>query len=122
MPINNNNTMELTHSKFSLKKTKKKNGEKMRLGIMVVLVIIGLAILGSFPKRVEGVFGIQMDPCTHSACTEAYIYIYIYICMCVCVYFGLFKVFKNKNQTNQGGFYPNGNTNGFEGARMSTWV
>ena len=34
---------------------------------MVVLVIIGLATVGSFPKRVEGVFGIQMDPCTHSA-------------------------------------------------------
>ena len=57
----------------------------MRLGIMVVLVIIGLPTVGSFPKRVEGVFGIQMDPCIHSVCTEAckkaliYIYIYIYI-------------------------------------------
>ena len=46
----------------------------MRLGIMVVLVIIGLPTVGSFPKRVEGVFGIQMDPCI-----QIYIYIYNFL-------------------------------------------
>lgn len=49
----------------------KEGGVRMRLGIVVVFVVVGLVLLGSAPSRVEGVFGIRMDPCTEPACTEA---------------------------------------------------
>ena len=75
MPINNNNPMELTHSKFSLKKTEKKKWRENEIGDYGCSCYYWVANSGKFPEKGRG----SVWDTNGSMYPDIYIYIYNFL-------------------------------------------